>query len=206
MKRDKIIIFGAGGHGKVALDILIESGANILGFLDDDRSKIGQKIRGVKILGNFSDLDKKIPIKLVLGIGNNVARFKIFKRAKAMGISLISAVHPKTIISKDVKIGQGVVIMPGAVINAGVIIEDGVVVNTGATVDHDCCLEKFCQIWPGAHLAGSVRVGEFSYVGMGASIIQNINVGKKSIIGAGAVVISNVPDKATIVGNSGRII
>lgn len=206
MGKDKIVIFGAGGHGKVVLDILMESGADILGFLDDDRSKIGRKIRGIKILGNFSDLDKKIPIKLALGIGNNLVRFDIFKKAETLGINLVSAAHPKAIISKDVKIGQGVVIMPGAVINAGVIIEDGVVVNTGATVDHDCYLEKFCQIWPGAHLAGSVRVGEFSYVGTGASVIQNINIGKRTVIGAGAVIISDVSDKLTIVGNPGRII
>jgi len=178
MKKDKIVIFGAGGHGKVVLDILIESGMTILGFIDDDKAKIGQKIRGFNVLGDFAYFEKKKSVTLVLGIGNNVIREKIFNKAKNMGIGITSAVHPKAIVSKDVKLGEGVVIIPGAVINSGTVLEDGVVINTGASVDHDCYLGRFSQVWPGAHLAGSVRVGEFSYIGTGAAVIQNINIGK----------------------------
>lgn len=206
MSKDKVIIFGAGGHGKVVLDILIESGASILGFIDDDRARIGQKIRGFSILGDFSYLEKRNSLNIALGIGDNVIREKIFKRAKNMNIPVASAIHPGAIVSKDIKIKEGVVIMPGAVVNSGTVLEEGVVVNTGASVDHDCYLEKFSQIWPGAHLAGSVRVGEFSYVGTGASVIQNINIGNNAMVGAGAVIISDVPDRATVAGNPGRII
>ena len=81
MKKKNIVIFGAGGHGKVVLDILIESGMNILGFIDDDKVKIGQKIRGFSVLGDFSYLGKKKSVVLVLGIGNNIIREKIFKKA-----------------------------------------------------------------------------------------------------------------------------
>jgi len=206
MRKNNVLIFGAGGHGKVVLDILIESGASVLGFIDDDKDKIGQKIRGFAVLGDFSYFEKKKSVRMALGIGNNVIREKIFNKAKDMDISIVSAVHPKAIVSKDVKIGEGVVIMPGAVVNAGSVLSEGVVVNTGATVDHDSYLEKFCQIWPGAHLAGSVRVGAFSYVGTGASVIQNINIGKNAMIGAGAVIISDVPDSVTVAGNPGKVI
>lgn len=206
MKKDKVLIFGAGGHGKVVLDILIESGAGVLGFIDEDKAKIGQEIRGFAVLGDFSYFENKKSVSVALGIGNNVIREKIFNKAKDMGIGVVSAVHPKAIVSKDVEIGEGVVIMPGAVINSGSILEDGVVVNTGASVDHDCYLERFCQIWPGAHLAGSVRVGEMAYIGTGASVIQNMNIGKNAIIGAGAVIISGVPDNVTVAGNPGRVI
>lgn len=206
MRKDKVIIFGAGGHGRVVLDILIESKANVLGFIDDDKAKIGQKIRGFSVLGDFSYLEKKNSVILALGIGNNVIREKIFKKAKNIGISLISAIHPKAVVSKDVKIGEGVVIMPGVVINSGAVLKDGVVVNTGASVDHDCYLGKFSQIWPGAHLAGNVKVGEFSYVGTGASVIQNINIDKNVMIGAGAVIISDIPNNVTVVGTPGKVI
>lgn len=207
MNAEKVVIFGASGHGKVVLDILLEAGFDVLGFLDDDRQKIGQEIRGLKVLGGWSYLrDKVASIRIALGIGNNIIREKIFKKAKDIGVEAVSAVHPKAIVARDVKIGEGVVIMPGAVVNTGTIIEDGVVVNTGATVDHDCCLKRFCQIWPGAHLAGNVRVGEFSYVGTGGVVIQNITIGKNTMIGAGAVVISDVPDNVTVVGNPGKVI
>lgn len=206
VKKNKILIFGAGGHGKVVLDILIESSADVLGFIDDNRDKIGQEVNGFKVLGDWFHLNDKDSIRFALGIGDNAIREKVFNKAKETGLRVVSAVHPKAIVSKDVRMGEGVVIMPGAVINPGTVLEDGVVVNTGATVDHDCYLEKFCQIWPGAHLAGTVRVGEFSYVGIGASVIQNIDIGKNVTIGAGTVIISDVPNNVTIVGNPGRII
>uniref|UniRef100_A0A7V3J928 Acetyltransferase n=1 Tax=candidate division CPR3 bacterium TaxID=2268181 RepID=A0A7V3J928_UNCC3 len=205
----KILIFGAGGHGKVVLDILLESGADVLGFLDDEESKVGQEINGFKVLGGWSYLkNNKFSklTKIALGIGNNNIREKIFRQAKDLGLSVVSAIHPKAIVSRSVKLGEGVAIMPGAIINSSSVLEDGVVVNTGATVDHDCYLERFCQIWPGAHLAGTVRVGEFSYVGTSASIIQNIKIGKNVIIGAGAAVVSDIPDNVTAVGVPARVI
>ena len=45
-RKEKILIVGAGGHGKVVLDILIESGANILGFIDENKDKTGKKVNG----------------------------------------------------------------------------------------------------------------------------------------------------------------
>jgi len=207
IKKNKIFIFGAGGHGKVVLDILLESGVDVLGFLDEDANKLGKKINGFKVLGNWSYIKKvKKSAHIALGIGDNKAREKISMKAKKSKIAIISVIHPKSVISKSAKIGEGAVIMPGAVVNASSVLKDGIVVNTGATVDHDCCLERFCQIWPGAHLAGNVRVGEFSYIGTGSSIIQNIKIGKNVVIGSGAAVVNDVPNNVTAVGVPARII
>lgn len=203
--KKKILIFGAGGHGKVVLDILLESGVDVLGFLDDDKNKTGQRIRGFEVLGDFSYLEGKDNVAVVLGIGNNKIREKIYAASKKLGVSVIAAVHPKAIISKDVKIGEGVVVMAGAVVNPGTVLQDGVVVNTGASVDHDCCLENFCQIWPGAHLAGAVKVGKFSYIGTGASVVPGIKIGDNVTVGAGAVVISDIPDSVTVAGVPAKI-
>ncbi len=203
---NKIYIYGSGGHGKVVLDILLEFGADVAGFIDDDTSKKGQKIRGVEVLEDCSCLKEKKQISVALGIGNNKIRQEKFNKVINMGYSVINALHPKSIIARDVKLGKGIVIMPGAVVNSGSIIEDGVVVNTGATVDHDCHLSRFCQIWPGAHLAGTVSVGESSYIGTGASIIQNLIIGKNVMIGSGAAVIENIPDNVTVVGVPAKVI
>lgn len=206
MNTKEVLIFGSGGHGKVVLDILLESGADVLGFLDEDKNKIGSKVRGFKVLGGFSYLKKNKSAGIVLGIGNNKIRERIYNFSRKLGISIVSAVHPKAIVSKDTKIGEGVVIMPGAVVNPGTVLRAGVVVNTGATIDHDCCLERFSQIWPGAHLAGGVVIGALSYVGTGASVIQNITVGNGVVIGSGAAVIADIPDGVTAVGVPARII
>ncbi len=207
--KKKTIIWGAGGHGKVILDILLEAKVLIGGFIDDDRTKMHQSVSGYKILGNTDYLEKmknKGSVQLALGIGNNEIRETIFEKAVALGVAVISAIHPRAVVSPHARLGRGVVVMPGAVINSGAIIEDGVVVNTGATVDHDCYLEAFSHIWPGAHLAGGVRVGRCSYIGTGAAVIQNVTIGKNTMVGAGAVVISAIRDGVTAVGVPARVI
>jgi sugar O-acyltransferase (sialic acid O-acetyltransferase NeuD family) len=203
---EKVLIFGAGGHGKVILDILLEAKIDVLGFLDEDKEKNGHKISGFKVLGDWAYLENKASLGIALGIGDNYTRERIYKIAKSLRHKIISAIHPMSVVSNDVKFGEGVVIMPGAVVNCGVSLGIGVVVNTSASIDHDCHLGRFCQIWPGAHLAGSVNVGDFSYIGIGASVIQNITIGKKAIIGAGAAVVSDIPDNVTAVGVPAKII
>ena len=202
----KTVIFGCGGQGKVALDILLESGVDVAGFVDEDGSKHGLIVNGKKILGGWDYLIKNKDMAIVLGIGNNRIRESVFKKAKEIDLKVVNAVHPKACISRTVKIGLGVVIMPGAVINTNTEIEDGVCVNTGASVDHDCYLGRFCQIGPGANLAGTVRVGEYSYVWTGASVIQNLKIGCNAVIGSGAAVIRDIPDGATAVGVPAKVV
>lgn len=202
----KVIIFGAGGHGKVVLDILMEANADILGFIDEDQNKIGQEISGFTVLGNWSYLKKDSSVRIALGIGDNKIRKTIFDQAKKMGLPIASAIHPKAVVSRQARLGEGVVIMPGAVVNAGVTLEEGVVVNTGATVDHDCYLKRFSQVWPGSHLAGAVKIGEYSYVGTGSSVIQNITIGSNSIIGAGAAVVTDIPSNVVAAGIPAKIL
>ncbi len=202
----KIVIFGAGGHGKVVLDILLNNGKDVLGFIDDNTNKNGQRVNGFEVVGGWSYLEKSRSVVLALGIGDNKVREKIFTRAKSLGIDVISAIHPGATVSRFVKMGEGVVIMPGSVINTNVVLEDGVVVNTSASVDHDCHLGRFCQVWPGARLAGEVQVGEFSYIGTGAAIIPNVVIGKNVLIGAGAIVLDDIQDNVTTAGAPARII
>lgn len=206
MYRFETFIFGAGGHGKVVLDIFLSQQRAVLGFLDGDPAKKGQKIRGREVLGGLEYLEGGKKAEIALGIGDNGTRFAIFEKIKALGCNAAQAIHSRAIVSEDVELGEGVVIMPGAVVNPGCVLEDGVVVNTGATVDHDCHLKRFCQIWPGAHLAGSIEVGEFSYIGTGASVIQNIKIGDNVMIGAGAAVVTDIGNSAVAVGVPARVI
>ncbi len=69
----------------------------------------------------------------------------------------------------------------------------GVIVNTAAVVSHDCELQDYVNIAPGALLAGNVKVGEGVLVGMGVTINLNVEVGPGAMIGNSAVVKTDVP-------------
>lgn len=206
---NKVLVYGASGHGKVIIDILEKEGEyEIVGLIDDDPTVRGQGFYGYPILGGFDLLNEAAyrNHKLLLAIGDNRARRKLWEILEGLGYQLARAVHPSAQIARDVAIALGTVIMANTVINSGTEIGKNVIINTGATVDHDCVVEDYVHISPGVHLAGNVKVGELSHIGIGASVVQGVRIGKGVIIGAGAVVINNIPDNVTAVGVPAKVI
>ncbi|KRQ87434.1 putative acetyltransferase EpsM [Caloramator mitchellensis] len=206
-----IVIVGAGGHGRVILDILLamkkNCQLNILGFIDD--ASFGE-VLGYKILGKVEDLkDLKAEygeIFAVPAIGDNFTRERVVKRLESLGINLFTAIHPTAVIGGNVTIEDGTVVMACAVINNSARIGKAVIINTSAVVEHDNVLGDYVHISPGAHLAGNVAIGDYSHVGTGANIIPGINIGKNVTVGAGSTVIRDVEDNAVAVGVPARVI
>lgn len=200
-----ILIIGAGGHGKVVADILLQQSAPVLGFLDDDPTTWGTSRLGLPVLGAIDTFLDHSPEGLVMGIGSNVLRQDIVKRLGSLAQELWwSAIHPQAIIAPSARIGRGTVVAAGAIVNPDAMVGDHVIINTGATVDHDCRIGDFAHIAPGVHLAGGVRVGEGSLLGIGSTVIPCCSIGQWTIIGAGAVVVDDIPSHAVAVGVPAR--
>ncbi|PIF60662.1 acetyltransferase [Flavobacterium sp. 11] len=194
-------LFGGSGHCKVIIDIIKKSNEYPIEGVFDDNPKFNV-IFDVPVF-KTKTLDFFIDKQLIISVGNNKIRKKISKKISAL---YVKAIHPNAIVSYDVDINEGTVIMAGAILNASVNIGKHCIINTGAVVDHDCILNDFVHISPNASLAGGVLVGEGSQIGIGATVIQGVKIGKWVTIGAGAVIIKDVPDYAIVVGNPGKII
>lgn len=200
----RVAVFGAGGHGKVVLDILLASGREVLGFIDGDPAKRGLRVNGFEVVGDVSALKGVRGVEVALGVGNNRLREKTCLAARALGLTVVSAIHPQAVVSPFARLSEAVALMPGAIVNSGCVLEEGAVVNTNAGVDHDCVLERYCQIWPGATLAGAVRVGAYTYVGTGAAVIPGIAIGADVLLGAGAAVVKDIPARSLSMGVPAR--
>jgi sugar O-acyltransferase (sialic acid O-acetyltransferase NeuD family) len=205
-----VLIVGAGGHGRVVLDILRCSGLHRpIGFLDADPSRNGSTIHGLPVLGQVNLLPK---LKLqktrgaIVAIGDNRARASYADILRQEEFELVNAIHPSANVSKTASLGVNVVVAAGAVIGTDSEIGDCVIVNTSAVIDHECKIEPAAHICPAAALAGRVHVGEMAFIGLGSRIIQCLSIGRQATVGAGAVVIGDVPDLATAVGVPARVI
>ncbi len=211
----KLIILGAGGHGKVIADTARSCGWTVAGFVDRaDRGRIAEP-GGAKVIALQSDFledletSKLLPrdaTAVTVAIGNNAVRLDLTRQMQALGFDTPSLIHPSAIVSVSASVGQGTHILPGAIINASATIGDAVIINTGAIIEHDCKIAHGVHVSPGAVLAGEVQIGECSWVGAGAVIINQVKIGANAIVGAGAVVIRDVPDNSTVVGNPARIL
>jgi len=204
-----LLVYGASGHGKVIIDIVIkEEQYRIVSIIDDDPKLWKGEFCGYPVIGGENVLKDKTyrDSKLILAIGENAARKKLWQTINALDYELACAVHPSAQIGSNVSIGEGTVIMANAAINSGTKIGENGIINTGATVDHDCVLEDYVHISPGAHLAGNIYVGELTHIGIGASVIQRVRIGRNVIIGAGAVVTRDIPDNVTAVGVPAKVV
>ena len=196
--KENIIIIGASGYGKVVADIILQSGNNVFGFLDDN-TEIGETFIGFPVLGEIDNYIKYPKAKYIVAIGNEKIREKIVD--KLIRVSWYTAIHPKAIVSKiDTYIGEGSVIMASAVINAGAKIGKHCIINTGSIVEHDNKIEDFVHVSVGAKLAGNVCIGKKTWIGIGATVSNNIKICSDCIVGAGAVVVQDICGQGIYIG------
>lgn len=201
--KDRIMIIGAGGHGKVVADIARLNGYKEILFLDDDLSR---KTNGrYQVVGTGNDIDRyKEKYDFFVAVGDNDIREKITVKLSEMNIEQPILIHPSATVDETVKIGEGTVIMANAVINADSKIGRGCIINTSATVDHDCIIDDYVHISPGVHIAGTVQIGRKTWIGAGSTVINNVTICEKCIVGAGSVVIKDIAEYGTYVGLPAR--
>lgn len=197
--KDKIVIIGASGHGKVVADIAKLNGYQEIVFVDDDINT--EKCGLYKVVGTSNDVSKyKERYDFFVAIGSNDIREKLTDKLNDLNIEPILLIHPSAVIDATVSISSGTVIMANAVLNADVKIGKGCIINTGSTVDHDCIINDYVHISPGAHVAGTVNIGKSSWIGIGATVINNVTISPNCTIGAGSVVIRNIDENGTYTG------
>ncbi|NLN49475.1 MAG: acetyltransferase [Clostridiales bacterium] len=202
--KDKLIIIGASGHGKVVADIAIKMNKwQNIAFLDDDESI--KTSMGLEIIGKIADAfvynDKA---EFFVAIGNNATREKIQEKLIVERLDVVSLIHPSAIIGTGVEIGIGTAVMAGVVINCSTRVGKGCIINTSSSLDHDNVIEDYVHISPGVRSAGTVAIGKSTWVGIGSVIRNNVNICSGCIVGAGAVIVKDITEPGTYVGVPAR--
>jgi len=206
----RIAILAAGGLTKVMLEAVeLEGQHEIIGLLDD--SKKGS-FAGYPIMGKCSQYKKicqKLDIEgLIIGFGFRFLSQRLnyyHSIVKDKTLSLVSAIHPQSIISPKAKLGQGVYVGPGVIINPGARIGDNSVIWSGSIIEHDNLIGKNVFITPGVKIAGYARLGENAFIGMGATI-DKVNIGANVTVGASSLVLNNVSANQYVLGSPAKLI
>ncbi|WP_210364488.1 acetyltransferase [Bacillus sp. REN3] len=202
--KEKLLIIGASGHGKVCADIALKMNKwKTVEFLDDDRSI--KSSMGLKVIGTSDKVFKYIDeYEIFVGIGNNATRQRIHEMLETVEATIPVLIHPNAVIGNQVEIGNGTAVVAGAVINCCTKIGKSCIINTSSTIDHDNNIENFVHISPGAHLAGRVYVGKGSWLGIGSVVSNNINITCGCQIGAGSIVVEDISEPGVYVGVPSR--
>lgn len=198
MKKEKIIIIGAGGHAGSVIDSLSDNDKYEIYGVIDNNLKPGTYFNEVKVLGNDAFLNNIIAEGInkcfvaVGNVGDISVRKRLVQNMSNLGFEFINVVDKTAIISKTTKIGKNVFIGKGVIINTNCEIDNHAIINTGSVIDHDCKIGEFSHLSPRSVLAGNVVIGYGVHIGIGTTIIQGVIVGDNSLVGAGSVVLSDL--------------
>ena len=204
-----VLIVGAGGHGKVVLDILRAAREySPIGFIDADTTLTGTRVGGLPVFGPANQLPKlaKKARAAIIAIGDNRTRRSYAQMLMEQGFELVNAIHPTACVSGSRGSAGTSSSPPAPSCCAEANLGDSSIVNTAAVVDHECEIGCAAHVCPTVALAGRVRIGEGAFVGLGAKVIPCISIGEHAIVGAGAVVIRDIPAHATAVGVPAKVV
>ncbi len=201
-----VIIFGASGIGKVALDIFSSKNIITYCFLDDDSALHETEVNDVVVMGSTKDdgflkfIGKKC--EAFVAIEDITERKRIVKMLhKKRKVMPVNAIHEKAIISNHAFIGYGNLINAGAVINAGVKVPNHCLLHSNATLEFDVQLEEFTQIGAGSTIGAKAVIKEGALIGAGATIAAGVTIGERAQIAPGSVVFKNIEADDIVFGN-----
>jgi sugar O-acyltransferase (sialic acid O-acetyltransferase NeuD family) len=197
----KVIIFGTGGFAKIIyLYLQKDPSFNIIAFTANEQTIKEKTLYNLPIVPfetieqNYSPNEYEMFI--ALGYTDmNKKRAKFFKEAKDKGYTLISYIHPSTIVNDEFQIGENCFIFENNVIQPFVKLEDNIIIWTGNVISHHTTIMSHCFIVSHVAIAGNTVIEPYCFIGINATIRNSIRIAKECIIGAGTVILKNTNEK-----------
>lgn len=206
----ELLLFGAGGHGKVALDTARAGSWNVVAMADGAPSRRGEAVlrTAVDVIGVEAAIAccREKRALAVVSVGDNRQRRLLYTSFLVAGIEMATLVHPAAAVSVDARLGAGTVVFAGAVVQAEADVRENAIVNTASSVDHDCVIGAHSHVGPGVHMGGASHLGRGAHLGVGTSMRDGVTVGDWSVVGLGAAIVSDVPDNVVAYGCPARVI
>lgn len=175
MSKEKLLLVGAGGFGRVVSELAVQK--YDCAFVDDG-VETGTEICGVKVVGCVSDLPKLFDTYklLVVTIGNNAVRERIYNTAEKIGYAFPNLIHPSAYVSPYAKMGRGCVLLHNAVVQNGSAVGSGVLLNPGVEIHHDCSVDDFALIYTNSVVRTYAKVGKRVRIGSNVTISNEVTV------------------------------
>jgi sugar O-acyltransferase (sialic acid O-acetyltransferase NeuD family) len=205
-----LLIIGTGGFARetaAAVRADPEGRWQLVGFLDDDPSRVGTAVDGIKVLGPSDEVSEHPAASVVVCTGNPrdyASRHRIVRRLGLDAERYATIVHPSSSIGYGSTVGVGTVLLAHAVLTADVTIGIHVACMPHVTLTHDDVVEDFSTMASGVGVGGSARIGTGAYLGAGAVLREGVTIGDWSLIGAGSLVLSDIPARCVAYGQPAR--
>jgi sugar O-acyltransferase (sialic acid O-acetyltransferase NeuD family) len=188
MIKTKLLVLGAGGHGRSVAESAELSGQfEVVGYLDD-ALPVGERVFGSNVLGPFASIADHCSVAdhAIVAIGNNALREKLLQQLTQAGYAMVTVVHPRAFVPPSAVVGQGSAIMAGAIVGSEARLGVGCIVNCGAVVDHHATVEDFGHLGVNASMAGGSLLGRSAWMQAGAALGYGVTLPSGKVLPPGA--------------------
>ena len=188
----RLLIVGAGGHGRSVAEAVLASGTfEVAGFLDD-AAPASTLVSGYLVLGTTDDVSayRTQADVAIVAIGNSALREALSNRLMAAGYELATVMHPRAIVSPSAVVGQGSAIMAGAIVGTEARLGCGVIVNCGAVVDHDAQVQDYSHLGVNACISGGSALGRSAWMQAGSALGYGVKVADGVVLPPGSALTS----------------
>lgn len=196
-----LLIVGAGGFAREAAACVraindVRPTWELLGHLDDDPSRHGSVINGVRVLGPVEAVAYHPEAWVLLGTGrpaDYTSRLRLAERLDLPRERYATLVHPSGSGAASSRIGVGTVLLAHVDLTVDVVIGDHVAVMPQVVLTHDVEVEDWVTIAAGVRVGGGARLRRGAYIGSAVSIREGVEIGDWALVGMGSVVTRDVP-------------
>lgn len=183
----KKAIFGYGGHAREVISFL---GENVDIFVDDKFSN--------DFLKPISSFDPEI-YEIMICLGESSLRKKV-KESLPNNTKYFSFIHPTSIVSNDIKIGEGTYIGPYSILTTNIKLGNHCILNRVVQIGHDSTIGDFFSAMPGSIVSGNCEIGDSVYLGSNSSVREKSKITDDVIVGLNSGVVKNITESGTYVG------
>ena len=206
-----VIIFGAKGIAKAALEIFESNNVVVYGFLEEDKELHNTEINSIPVLGSPDDHGflKLIGQKCEAFVAtdeNSIRQDNVDFLMNTRMVMPVNAIHQMAYIPDSASIGHGNFLAAGVGLGTGAKVGQHCILNMGSLIDYEVELDDFVQVGAGSVINAGTKIGKSVFIGSGCTIVGGVTIGAGARIGAGSVVISDVSEGETVFGNPAKVV
>lgn len=178
MVKTRLLVVGAGGHGRSVAEAAELSGQFEVAGFPDDALPAGKSVLNVAVLGPIVSMGhhRVAADQTIVAIGNNAVREKLMQQLASADFVHATVIHPRAIVSPSAILGEGSAVMAGAIVGTEARLGMGSIVNCGAVVDHHAIVEDFGHLGVNASMAGGTVLGRGAWMQAGAALGYGVTV------------------------------
>lgn len=204
----RIVIVGAGGFGRELyywMKSSLKKDESIVGFLSNAAEDLAAYPKLPPYLGTVEQYQPDAQDEFIIAIGDIEARKRITAILKEKKAKFYTFVHPSSVITETVSLGEGCIVGPLCVVSNEAIIGEQVVLNTHCVIGHDVKIGAFSVLSPMAGVMGGVELSDEVFMGASAVVAPRLKVGKGAKISSGISIFRDVADYTLMLGSLPKV-